>query len=99
MSTHDSYIVSALPPFPAIWRASPGGRSKCIDRRIDRQWDIYATYSGILVVMHHTFLDMDWELRLSYHAMIPPYNWSNILLRPGRSGTAFWPQNANALTV
>ncbi|MEW5924109.1 MAG: hypothetical protein AB1746_08990 [Candidatus Zixiibacteriota bacterium] len=47
----------------------------------DRQWNVYATYPGILVVMHYTFLDMDWELRLCYHVMIPPYDWSKMLLR------------------
>ncbi len=48
----------------------------------DRQWSVYGTYPGILVVMHYTFLDIDWELRLCYHVMIPPYDWSKILLRP-----------------
>ena len=48
----------------------------------DRQWDIYATYPGILVVMHHTFLDMEYELRLSHHVMIPPHDWSKMYLRP-----------------
>jgi hypothetical protein len=47
----------------------------------DRIWFSYMTYPQIWVVEHWTFLDEDWEFRLAYHVMIPPYDWSKILLR------------------
>jgi hypothetical protein len=42
---------------------------------------IYATYPQILIVEHFTFLTMDYEIRLCYHVMIPPYDWSKICIR------------------
>ncbi len=47
-----------------------------------RDWFPYVTYPGILVVEHWTFLDLDWEMRVCFHVMIPPYDWSMLLLRP-----------------
>lgn len=47
----------------------------------DRRWFAYMTYPGILVVEHWTFLDSEWEMRICYHVMIPPYDWSMLLLR------------------
>lgn len=47
-----------------------------------RDWFPYMTYPGILVVEHWTFLDQDWEMRICFHVMIPPYDWSMLLLRP-----------------
>lgn len=47
-----------------------------------REWFPYMTYPGILVVEHWTFLDQDWEMRICFHVMIPPHDWSMILLRP-----------------
>lgn len=47
-----------------------------------RDWFPYVTYPGILVVEHWTFLDQDWEMRICFHVMIPPYDWSMLLLRP-----------------
>ncbi|MFH1100983.1 MAG: hypothetical protein V1726_02975 [Methanobacteriota archaeon] len=42
----------------------------------------YFTYPGILVVEHWTFLYKNWEMRICYHVMMYPYNWSKIWLRP-----------------
>jgi hypothetical protein len=47
-----------------------------------RDWFPYLTYPGIWVVEHWTFLDHDWEMRICFHVMIPPYDWSMLLLRP-----------------
>ncbi len=47
----------------------------------DKKWFAYVTYPGILVVEHWTFLYEEWEMRICYHVMIPPYNWSKICLR------------------
>lgn len=45
----------------------------------------YLTYPQHLVVEHWTYLSAVWELRLCRHVMIPPHDWSMILLR--RLGT------------
>jgi hypothetical protein len=44
-------------------------------------WFIYMTYPEILVVEHWTFLNAAWEMRVCFHVMIPPYDWSMIRLR------------------
>ena len=41
----------------------------------------YITYPAHLVVEHWTFLYENWEMRICYHVMIPPYNWSKLCLR------------------
>jgi hypothetical protein len=41
----------------------------------------YQTYPSILVVEHWTFLGAAWEMRVCWHVMIPPYDWSMIRLR------------------
>jgi hypothetical protein len=47
----------------------------------NRVWFPYMTYPQIWIVEHWTFLDKEWEFRLCYHVMIPPYDWSMIMLR------------------
>jgi len=45
------------------------------------------TWSGtvvnprVLVVMHYMFLSEEWEIYLTWHVMIPPYDWAKIHLR------------------
>jgi hypothetical protein len=46
-----------------------------------QKWYPYMTYPGILVVEHWTFLNEEWEMRVCFHVMIPPYDWSMIQLR------------------
>jgi hypothetical protein len=46
-----------------------------------QRWDTYATYPGILVVEHWTYLSEDWEFRICYHVMMPPDDWSMMQLR------------------
>jgi hypothetical protein len=41
----------------------------------------YVTYPSHLVVEHWTFLYEQWEMRICYHVMLPPYDWSMIWLR------------------
>ena len=41
----------------------------------------YITYPAHLIVEHWTFLYANWELRICYHVMIPPYDWSELCLR------------------
>jgi hypothetical protein len=41
----------------------------------------YFTYPEVLIVEHHTYLNAGWEIRLCYHVMIPPHDWSMIRIR------------------
>jgi hypothetical protein len=42
----------------------------------------------VLVVMHYMFLSEDWEMYLTWHVMIPPYDWAKIYLRHRFNATA-----------
>ena len=52
------------------------------------------TWSGtvvnpmVLVVMHYMFLSDEWEMYLTWHVMIPPYDWAKIYLRHRFNATA-----------
>ena len=41
----------------------------------------YVTYPEIFIVEHWTFLYKEWEMRVCYHVMIPPHDWSQLCLR------------------
>jgi len=45
------------------------------------EWEGTIVNPGILVVMHYIFYCDDWELYVTWHVMIPPYDWSRIYLR------------------
>lgn len=45
------------------------------------QKDIYSTYPQTLIVEHYTYLYTEYEVRLCYHVMIPPYDWSKLCIR------------------
>ena len=42
----------------------------------------------VLVVMHYMFLSEDWEMYVTWHVMIPPYDWTRIYLRNRYNETA-----------
>jgi hypothetical protein len=42
----------------------------------------------VLVVMHYMFLSEDWEMYVTWHVMIPPYDWARIYLRHRCNQTA-----------
>lgn len=42
----------------------------------------------ILVVMHYIFLSEEWEMYVTWHVMIPPYDWARIYLRHRYNQTA-----------
>ena len=48
-------------------------------------WRRYLTYPEHLIVEHWTFLNASWEIRLCRHVMVPPGDWSMLLLRPLRT--------------
>ena len=41
----------------------------------------YCTYPQTIIVSHYTFLSENWEVRFCHHEMIPPDDWSMILIR------------------
>jgi len=53
------------------------------------EWEIFSTYPQTLIVEHYTLLNNQYEIRLSCHIMIPPYDWSMIKLRERNSFNAF----------
>ena len=42
----------------------------------------------VLVVMHYMFLSEDWEMYVTWHVMIPPYDWARIYIRHRCNQTA-----------
>jgi hypothetical protein len=46
-----------------------------------QEWFAYFTYPEIWVVEHWTFLNLEWEMRLCFHVMIPPHDWSMLQIR------------------
>ncbi|MFA6569932.1 MAG: hypothetical protein WCT77_01710 [Bacteroidota bacterium] len=47
----------------------------------DEYVNSYSTYPNILIVEHYTFITEKYEIRLCYHVMIPPYDWSKLWIR------------------
>ncbi len=45
-------------------------------------WRRWLTYPEHLIVEHWTLLNPYWEIRLCRHVMVPPDDWSMILMRP-----------------
>jgi len=48
----------------------------------ETEWIGTIVNPGILVVMHYMFYSEDWEMYVTWHVMIPPYDWTKIYLRP-----------------
>ena len=46
-----------------------------------QEWFAYMTYPEIIIVEHWTFLNPEWEMRICYHVMIPPHDWSMLAIR------------------
>lgn len=42
---------------------------------------LFHTYPEILIVEHYTYITEEYEVRFCYHVMIPPHDWSMILIR------------------
>jgi len=51
----------------------------------------YATYPKILIVEHYSFISDKYEVRLCFHVMIPPHDWSMLCIR---KRTQFEPEMA-----
>lgn len=45
-------------------------------------WESSCNDAGILIVEHFLFKSENWELELSWHVMISPYDWVKVYLRP-----------------
>jgi hypothetical protein len=48
---------------------------------IETEWSETIIRPHIVVVMYYLFFSEDWEMGLSWHVTIPPYNWARIYLR------------------
>jgi hypothetical protein len=53
----------------------------------ETEWIGTIVNPGILVVMHYMFYSEDWEMYVTWHVMIPPYDWIKIYLRPRFTAT------------
>ena len=47
----------------------------------ETEWTGTIVNPRILVVMHYIFISDEWEIYLTWHVMIPPYDWTRIHLR------------------
>ena len=47
----------------------------------ETEWTGTIVNPGILVVMHYMFYSDDWEMYVTWHVTIPPYDWTRIYLR------------------
>lgn len=52
-----------------------------LDITIETEWIGTIVNPRILVVLHYMFLSENWEMYLTWHIMIPPYDWARIHLR------------------
>jgi len=61
----------------------------------ETEWIGTIVNPGILVVMHYMFYSEDWEMYVTWHVMIPPYDWTKIYLRSRFTET----QSSNAFEI
>ena len=47
----------------------------------ETEWTGTIVNPNIMVVMHYIFYSEDWEMYLTWHVTIPPYDWTRIYLR------------------
>ena len=47
----------------------------------ETEWIGTIVNPGILVVMHYMFYSENWEMYVTWHVMVPPYDWTKIYLR------------------
>jgi len=48
----------------------------------ETEWIGTIVNPGIWEVMHYIFFSEDWEMYVTWHIMVPPYDWIKIYLRP-----------------
>lgn len=60
------------------------------------EWIGFANAPMILVVEHFLFISENWELELSRHVMIPPYNWVQVYIRPRSQISPIWAGKINS---
>ena len=59
-----------------------------LDITSETPWTGTVVNPRVLVVMHYLFLSEDWEMYVTWHVMIPPYDWARIYLRQRYNQTA-----------
>jgi len=45
------------------------------------EWTGVNIRPNFMVVMHYLFISDEWEMGMTWHVMVPPYDWSRIYLR------------------
>ena len=53
-------------------------------------WTTILNAPQILIVEHFLFMSESWEMELSRHVMIAPYDWVKVYLRPRGALTPTW---------
>ena len=54
------------------------------------KWTGFTSAPMTLVVEHFLFISENWELELSRHVMIPPYDWVKVYIRPRSQISPIW---------
>lgn len=63
------------------------------------EWSFCGNAPQILVVEHYLFRSLFWEMEISKHVMIPPYDWVQVYLRPRNQITPIWSAKIDSLTL
>jgi hypothetical protein len=59
-------------------------------------WTPIYNCAGIIIVGHHLFKSAEWEMEVSWHVMIAPYDWVQVYLRPRAESTPSWAGTINS---
>jgi hypothetical protein len=75
-------------PYFDLWTAYLAKNHPELGITAGTKWD--ATYvSTFLVVSHYAYYSEEWEMKIAWHNMIPPYDWTEVYLR--HRGTEWKP--------
>ena len=61
-------------------------------------WEFLGTVP-ILIVEHYLFRSEFWEMELSRHVMIPPYDWVQIYIRPRNANVPIWSSKIDSWSL
>ncbi len=53
-------------------------------------WTAICNDAGLLIVGHYLFKSEYWEMEISWHVMIPPYDWVRCYIRPRSDLSPAW---------
>ena len=67
-------------PYFAMWTAWLAAQHPELKITATTKWDP-AFVSTFLVVSHYAYFSDEWEMKVSWHNMIAPYDWTEVYLR------------------